>query len=182
MNDQFHVMSNLAVPSRCQQRGLVINQRITAKVVHRPNRNLQEKSSHKRALHMHALEFRGLLKSARCSVRVRQKETNADKALGRGFLRRVSLCLTSPYWLLKSLLCTLPTTFSHGLGLFSFDHLPQHTIYCALRGRVIVWWGQEKFDLSWSLRHKHNMKHATVLFTVFNHGSNQVRWKILMNA
>lgn len=69
---------------------------------------------------MCALEFRGLLKSARCSVRVRQREVNADKALGRGILLRVSLCLTSPYWLLKSILLSLLTTFSHGLGVFCF--------------------------------------------------------------
>lgn len=126
-------MSHLAVPSRCQLRGLGYKPKkhseSSAQAKQKPSRKI---------LHMRALEFRGLLKSARCSVRVRQKEMNADKALGRGFLRRVSLCLTSPYWLLKSLLPSLPTTFSHGLGLFSFDHLPQHTIYCELRGRVIV--------------------------------------------
>lgn len=76
---------------------------------------------------MCALEFRGLLKSARCSVHVRQREVNADKALRRGFLLRVSLCLTSPYWLLKSLLLSLPTFFSHKLGVFSF-YLVSHNI------------------------------------------------------
>lgn len=110
----------------------------------RTNNNLQEKSTCNPALHMCALEFRGLLRSARCCVCVRQREMNADKALGRGFLLRVSLCLTSPYWLLKSLLLSLPTTFSHKLGVFSFYHLSQYTIHCELRGRVKVWWGSGK--------------------------------------
>lgn len=105
----------------------------------RPNENLQEKSTHNHALHMCALEFRVLLKSARCCVRVRQREMNADKALGRGFLLRVSLCLTSPYWLLKSLLLSLPTTLAHKLGVLSFCHLSQNTIHYELRGRVKVW-------------------------------------------
>lgn len=78
---------------------------------------------------MCALEFRGLLKSARCSVHVRQREVNADKALGRGFLLRVSLCLTSPYWLLKSPLLSLPTTYSQGLGVFSFYRLSHNKLY-----------------------------------------------------
>lgn len=78
---------------------------------------------------MCALEFRGLLESARCSVRVRQREMSADKALGREFLLRVSLCLTSPYWLLKYLLLSLPTTFSQGLGVFSFYHLSHNILY-----------------------------------------------------